>query len=107
MTRERRTDEPRRWAPQLRGIALVAALAIVSSSLLPLVHGAASHLGDCGVCSLFAHDAGGAADLVATPDVEPVVPGPESVVSEPEAVPPRADFGRRSARAPPAPSIAI
>ena len=107
MTRERRTDEPRRWASQLRGLALVAALAIVSSSLRPLVHGAASHPGDCGVCSLFAHDAGGAADLVATPGVEPVVLGPEGAVSEPEAVPPRADFDRRSARAPPAPSIAI
>lgn len=107
MTRERRTDERRRWASQLRGLALVAALAIVSSSLLPLVHGAATHSGDCGVCSLIAHDAGGVADLVAAPQLAPVALGPESAASEPEPAPPRADFERRSARAPPAPSIAI
>ena len=107
MTRERRTDEPRRWASQLRGLALVAALAIVSSSLLPLVHGAASHPGDCGVCSVFAHDGGAVADLVATPDLDLVILGPESAVSAPEAAPQRADFDRRSARAPPPPSIAV
>jgi hypothetical protein len=107
MSGERRAGERGRWASQLRRVALVAVLAITSSVLLPLVHGGASHLGDCGVCSAIAHDGASSADVVSVPDLPPVATGSDFQVREPEAVPPRRDFDRCSARAPPATSVAI
>jgi hypothetical protein len=107
MSEYRRAGERERWASQLRRVALVAVLAIASSALLPLVHGGASHLGDCGVCSVIAHDAASAADVVSVPDLPPVATGLEVEAREPEAVLPRLDFDRCSARAPPATSVAI
>ena len=107
MSRDRQSSEREHWAPQLRRAALVALLAIVASSLLPLVHGAVSHLGDCGVCSVFAHNGASVADVDSQPDHRPVASRPEIAEREPVPALPRPAFERRSARAPPATSVSI
>lgn len=90
---------------KLRRIALVAVLAIVSSALLPYVHGATRHVGECGVCSALSHAGARVADTTAPPVLPAarVCIAVEEVASVP--LPPRRDFAPRSARAPPTASV--
>ena len=106
MTGDRKPTRER-WASRLRSVALVAVLAIGSSALLPLVHGATSHLSECAVCCVFAHNGSSVADLVAQPDVSP-----PSAERAPEAFAPttpltHASLDSSEARAPPATSVSI
>ncbi len=102
-----RTDGRPRRAAQLRSIALVALLAIASTALLPLVHASFDHAGDCGVCSVFAHDASSVADVGPNPGLAPTSVGPEVDACEPEAALPRLSVDRHGARAPPAIFVAV
>lgn len=90
---------------RLRLVAFVAALALVSSALLPLAHGTASHAGDCGVCSALSHGGGGAADPAPASDLPSVAARPELDSLEPAQTLPWRGFDVRSARAPPADSL--
>jgi hypothetical protein len=72
MTGNRQPIRQRSWAWRLRRVALVAVLAIVSSAVLPLVHSATNHTGECAVCSVFAHSGASVADVVLQPVVSPL-----------------------------------
>ena len=98
-------SDRRCWASRLRRFALVSLLAIASSALLPLVHTASGHTGDCGVCSVFAHSGASVAEVAAKPDLPSVASTPTAEEREPVAVLPRPAFDRCSARAPPAASV--
>ena len=86
----------------LRRIALVAALAIVSSAVLPYAHGALGHATDCGVCSVLAHGGARVAESASAPEVgvARTCIGFEEVARA--VLLPARDFDPRSARAPPA-----
>ncbi len=90
---------------RLRRIALVAALAIASSALLPYLHGATSHVGDCGVCSVLSHGGARVAATVAAPALPDVRARADVDAAAPATLPPRRDFDPCSARAPPASSV--
>jgi len=86
----------------LRRIALVAALAIASSALLPWAHAAQGHAGECGVCSVLTHGGARVAVAVAAPEL----PAARRCVQIDEVVvpplPARCELGAYAARAPPA-----
>lgn len=86
----------------LRRTALVAALAIVSSALLPWAHAAQGHAGDCGVCSALTHGGARVAVAVAAPELPAARPCAQvdEVVAPP--LPARRALGAHAARAPPA-----
>jgi len=90
---------------RLRLVAFVAALALVTSALLPLAHGASSHVGDCGVCSAMSHGGSGGADSVPVADLPAVAAGPDLDSLEAARTLPWRGFDVRSARAPPAHSL--
>lgn len=90
---------------RLRFVALVAVLALVSSALLPLAHGATSHAGDCGVCSALSHGSAAAADSAPVPAPPAVAACPALESFEPAQTLPWRGFDVRSARAPPAFSL--
>ncbi len=95
-------NERGRWASQLRRVVLVVALAVASSALLPLVHGGANHIGDCGVCIAIAHGASASLDTVSVADYAYVGELRELASVELELVLPRRDRDVCAARAPPA-----
>jgi hypothetical protein len=105
MSGHRPVSERGRWASQLRRLALVAVLAFASSALLPFVHGGASHIGDCGVCSAIARGSTDAVDTVAVSDHAYAAERRELVDIELTPVLPRRDRDACSARAPPAASV--
>ena len=105
MSGHRQVSERVRWALQLRRVALVAVLAFASSALLPFVHGGASHLGDCGVCSAIAHGGSNAVDTVSVSEHAYVDECRELVDIELAPVLPRRDRDACAARAPPAASV--
>lgn len=94
-------NERGRWAAQLRRVALVAVLAVASSALLPLVHGGASHIGDCGVCTAIAHGASASLDTVSVVDHAFIAELRALASVEPALVLPRRDRAACAARAPP------
>ena len=85
----------------LRRIALVALLAIVSSALLPLAHGAANHASEWGVCVAIAHGGARVADAAPQPPLPALraCPAVDAVVAAP--TPPRPALAAHGARAPP------
>jgi hypothetical protein len=91
---------------RLRLVAFVAALALVSSALLPLAHGASGHASDCGVCSSISHG-GVVADSPPAPDLPVVATRPAHDAPEPARSSPWRGFDVRSARAPPADSVPV
>ena len=101
MSGHRQVSERGRWASKLRRVALVAALAIASSALLPFVHGGASHLGDCGVCGAIAHGGFASVDTVSVSDHTYVAECLELESVELAQVLPRRDRDACTARAPP------
>ena len=106
MGEERHMSDRRRFAPQIRLIALVAVLALAWGTLLPLAHGGASrHVGDCGVCSLLAHGGASVADRAPASDVAPNAVCADLDPIELHQAVPRRDFDARRARAPPSTSV--
>jgi len=107
MNGDRQSSRRVRWASRLRRAVLVAVLAIASSSVVPLVHAATSHLGDCGVCSVFAHNGASVADVVSQPDLLPVASGRELQQRELVTAVSLPALDLSEARAPPATSVSI
>jgi hypothetical protein len=107
MAGDRQPNRRANSASRLRRVALVAVLAIASSALLPLVHGATSHTGECGVCSGIAHSGASVAEVVSRPDLPPVASSPAVAQREPVTAFSRPALDLGEARAPPAPSVSI
>jgi hypothetical protein len=107
MTGNRPPTRQRSWTSRLRGIALVAVFAIASSAVLPLVHSATGHLNECGVCSIFAHNGAGVADVSAPPVVSPPASTCAAAPLEPVTVLASRALDSSEARAPPVPSVSI
>lgn len=107
MTGNRPPTRQRSWTSRLRGIALVAAFAIASSAVLPLVHAATGHLSECGVCSIFAHNGAGVADVSAPPVVSPLAISCAPAPREPVTILTSRALDTSEARAPPVSSVSI
>src|SRR5574341_1750077 len=107
MARGREPSRRGHDAARICRVALLAVLAVFASSLLPLAHGVATHAGDCAVCSVFAHNGAGVADVAAIPELVPAAAEPTLSPRLPDPIPPHPAFARPSARAPPASSVSI
>jgi hypothetical protein len=107
MTADRQPSLQARFASQVRRVALVALLAVASSAVLSLAHGAVSHTGDCGVCSVLAHGGAKVADVAAKPDLAPVASVGRAERLEPDSAPAPVALDLSKARAPPTTSVSI